>query len=46
VGDEQTLRLLQQFGVDYGQGFFLGRPESLAESLSHDWSSQFPGASR
>jgi len=46
VGDEQTLRLLQQFGVDYGQGFFLGKPKSLAESLSHDWSSQFPGAGR
>lgn len=39
VGDEETLRLLQQFGVDYGQGFYLGKPEKLSESLSRDWSS-------
>ncbi len=44
VGDEETLCLLQQFGVDYGQGFYLGKPERLAVSLSHDWSSGPPGA--
>ena len=42
VGDEETLHLLQQFGIDYGQGFFLGKPERLAESLSRDWSSGPP----
>jgi len=44
VGDEETVRLLQQFGVDYGQGFFLGKPEKLTESLSRDWSSWPVGA--
>ena len=39
LGDEETVRLLQQFGVDYGQGFFLGKPEELTVSLSRDWSS-------
>jgi EAL domain-containing protein (putative c-di-GMP-specific phosphodiesterase class I) len=29
VGDEQTARLLTNLGVDYGQGFHLGRPARL-----------------
>jgi len=30
VEDEQTLQLLRALGVDYAQGYHLGRPESLA----------------
>ncbi len=33
VGDEETLDMLRDFGVDYGQGFHLGRPGPLAENL-------------
>lgn len=33
VGDEETLRVLRRLGVDYGQGYHLGRPEP-AEVLS------------
>ena len=29
VGDEQTTNLLTRLGVDYGQGFHLGRPGAL-----------------
>jgi EAL domain-containing protein (putative c-di-GMP-specific phosphodiesterase class I) len=29
VGDEPTLRLLADFGVDYAQGFLLGRPHPV-----------------
>jgi EAL domain-containing protein (putative c-di-GMP-specific phosphodiesterase class I) len=29
VGDQQTTRLLARLGVDYGQGFHLGRPAPL-----------------
>ena len=29
VGDEETVRLLTRLGVDYGQGFYLGRPAPL-----------------
>jgi diguanylate cyclase (GGDEF)-like protein/PAS domain S-box-containing protein len=29
VGDDATVSLLQDIGVDYGQGFHLGRPEPL-----------------
>ena len=28
VGDAQTIRLLREFGVDYAQGFELGRPQA------------------
>ena len=28
VEDARTLRLLQEYGVDYAQGFYLGRPEA------------------
>ncbi len=30
VGDEPTMRLLRSYGVDYAQGFYLGRPTPLA----------------
>ena len=29
VGDDETVALLQDIGVDYGQGFHLGRPGPL-----------------
>jgi diguanylate cyclase (GGDEF)-like protein/PAS domain S-box-containing protein len=29
VGDRETVELLQHFGVDYGQGFYLGEPEPI-----------------
>jgi ammonium transporter, Amt family len=31
VGDEQTLDLLREFGVDYAQGYHVGRPRPVAE---------------
>jgi diguanylate cyclase (GGDEF)-like protein/PAS domain S-box-containing protein len=33
VGDDETVSLLHDFGVDYGQGYHLGRPEPLDERL-------------
>jgi diguanylate cyclase (GGDEF)-like protein/PAS domain S-box-containing protein len=33
VGDAETLDMLRGLGVDYGQGFYLGRPGPLAENL-------------
>jgi len=32
VEDEQTLQLLREFGVDYAQGYHLGRPSPLRDS--------------
>lgn len=34
VGDEATLRLLREYGVDYAQGYFIGRPEPQARAPS------------
>ena len=31
VGDAETVRLLKQYGVDYAQGYHVGRPAALAE---------------
>jgi len=31
VGDDETVRLLAELGVDYGQGYHLGRPRPLEE---------------
>jgi diguanylate cyclase (GGDEF)-like protein/PAS domain S-box-containing protein len=36
VGDGETVELLRALGVDYGQGFHLGRPGPLVERLEHD----------
>lgn len=33
VQDERTLRLLREFGVDYAQGYLIGRPEPVDEAL-------------
>jgi EAL domain-containing protein (putative c-di-GMP-specific phosphodiesterase class I) len=33
VGDEETLKLVRDLGVDYVQGFHLGRPAPLARWL-------------
>jgi EAL domain-containing protein (putative c-di-GMP-specific phosphodiesterase class I) len=30
VGDQETLDLLREFGVDYAQGYYVGRPVSIA----------------
>jgi EAL domain-containing protein (putative c-di-GMP-specific phosphodiesterase class I) len=34
VGDEETVRLLREFGIDYGQGFYLGEPRPVEEALA------------
>ena len=34
VGDERTVELLDELGVDYGQGFHLGRPAPVAGLLT------------
>jgi EAL domain-containing protein (putative c-di-GMP-specific phosphodiesterase class I) len=34
VGDDTTVELLRELGVDYAQGFHTGRPVPVAESLS------------
>ena len=34
VQDERTLRLLREFGVDYAQGYLIGRPEPVDGLLS------------
>jgi len=31
VQDDATLRLLREFGVDYAQGYLVGRPEPVAD---------------
>ena len=33
VEDAETLKLLSAYGVDYAQGFHLGRPAPLSETL-------------
>jgi diguanylate cyclase (GGDEF)-like protein/PAS domain S-box-containing protein len=33
VGDDATMALLHDLGVDYGQGYHLGRPKPLAQQL-------------
>lgn len=34
VGDEETVELLRQFGVDHGQGFYLGEPAPIDVALA------------
>jgi PAS domain S-box-containing protein len=36
VEDGETLRLLREYGVDYAQGYFLGRPVPLDTSPVHE----------
>ena len=36
VGDDATVELLRRLGVDYAQGFHIGKPAPLAERLEHD----------
>ncbi|HEX5146917.1 MAG TPA: EAL domain-containing protein [Conexibacter sp.] len=36
VGDDETVQLLRELGVDYAQGFHIGRPDPLAERLERD----------
>jgi diguanylate cyclase (GGDEF)-like protein/PAS domain S-box-containing protein len=36
VGDDETVELLRSLGVDYAQGFHVGRPAPLVERLEHD----------
>lgn len=38
VEDAETLALLKDFGVDYAQGYFLGRPAPLAETIEAEGS--------
>jgi diguanylate cyclase (GGDEF)-like protein len=32
VGDEQTLAVLREYGIDYAQGYYIGRPVTLEEA--------------
>jgi EAL domain-containing protein (putative c-di-GMP-specific phosphodiesterase class I) len=34
VGDDETVQLLTELGVDYGQGFHLGRPAPIEEAFA------------
>jgi EAL domain-containing protein (putative c-di-GMP-specific phosphodiesterase class I) len=34
VGDEPTMSLLRDYGVDYAQGFQLGRPRAQLEAFA------------
>ena len=34
VGDQRTVELLRELGVDHGQGYFLGEPQPLEEFLA------------
>jgi Amt family ammonium transporter len=31
VEDEQTLNILREIGIDYAQGYHLGRPQAIRE---------------
>ena len=36
VGDDDTARLLQKSGVDFAQGYHIGRPQAVSDVLSID----------
>ncbi len=36
VGDQDSVDVLTELGVEYGQGYFLGRPQPLAEHLARE----------
>ena len=40
VENEKTLKLLDRLGVDYAQGFWIGRPEPLAPGTQSSRSSE------
>src|SRR4051794_11606127 len=42
VSDEETVRLLRQLGVDFAQGYTVGRPRPVAEVLRSDDPRQLP----
>jgi PAS domain S-box-containing protein len=42
VSDEETVRLLRQLGVDYAQGYTVGRPRPVGEVLRSDDPRQLP----
>jgi PAS domain S-box-containing protein len=42
VSDEETVRLLRQLGVDYAQGYTVGRPRPVGEVLRTDDPPQLP----
>lgn len=50
VGDQETVSLLTNLGVDYGQGFHLGHPEALngtrIETSSNDGKARIEGGAR
>ncbi|MFQ5794924.1 MAG: EAL domain-containing protein [Candidatus Bipolaricaulia bacterium] len=42
VGDEETLQLLREYGVDYAQGNHIGRPAAVSEVLSSNFRPKKP----
>jgi PAS domain S-box-containing protein len=42
VSDDETVRLLRQLGVDYAQGYTVGRPRAVGEVLRSDDPRQLP----
>jgi EAL domain-containing protein (putative c-di-GMP-specific phosphodiesterase class I) len=42
VSDDETVRLLRQLGVDFAQGYTVGRPRPVAEVLRSDDPRQLP----
>jgi len=36
VGDDETLNLLKEFGVDFAQGYFIGRPAPLPDIVDDE----------
>ena len=44
VGDQEAVDILAELGVDYGQGYFLGRPETLDQHLASPRAARVPAA--
>ena len=36
VGSAETLELVKKAGVDYGQGFYIGKPDAVEKFLSQE----------